>query len=183
MIYRNTNRGDFFEISTEGMIRNKKTGRILKPRPNEGGYLLAVVTFGSRNPKVGVIIHRAVAESFLENPQKYPCVNHVDGNKQNNSVKNLEWCSYKQNARHAIDMGLTPDNNGYNNPCSRFRSGDIERIFDMHDGGISNRKIAVVFGVSNVTINNIVSRKRYAKVSEHIVFCVDTEKSGQSNGF
>lgn len=52
------------------------------------------------------MVHRLVAMTFLPNPHRFPCVNHIDGNKLNNSVGNLEWCTHSQNVRHAIETGL-----------------------------------------------------------------------------
>ena len=63
-------------------------------------------------------VHRLVAETFIPNPNNYPCVNHKDGNKLNNNANNLEWCTYKQNTEHAIKTGLTK-NKGKNNGFSR----------------------------------------------------------------
>ena len=51
-------------------------------------------------------IHRLVALHYLPNPNNYKCVNHKDGNKQNNSINNLEWCTYSQNMKHAYDNKL-----------------------------------------------------------------------------
>lgn len=56
--------------------------------------------------KDNVFIHRLVAEHFIDNPKKLPCVNHKDGNKQNNNIDNLEWCSYSENLIHAYNNNL-----------------------------------------------------------------------------
>lgn len=77
-----------------------KKGKILIPHKNIHGYY----RINLKQKKYSV--HRLVAETFLENPNNYPCVNHKDGNKLNNNVDNLEWCTRSANTKHAYKLGL-----------------------------------------------------------------------------
>lgn len=91
------------EVSTNGRVLSYKSGKRheLKPSDNGRGYL--TVSVGARNPRY---IHDLVAETYIPNPNGYSEVNHIDGNKQNNCVSNLEWCTRSDNLRHAREMGL-----------------------------------------------------------------------------
>lgn len=76
--------------------------RILSPT-NER-YPCVSLTGENKNGKIKTLIHRIVATAFIPNPEKKPCVNHIDGNPKNNNVKNLEWCTYSENTRHSFDI-------------------------------------------------------------------------------
>lgn len=78
--------------------------RILKPTVNSCGYLM--VGFFTKKERINVNVHRAMAETFVPNPKNLPYINHKDGNKMNNSIENLEWCTAKENTQHAHDNGL-----------------------------------------------------------------------------
>lgn len=96
---------NYLYVSNLGRVRsNWRKGKILKPTPDQRGYLRLKVTtkYFSKPFKV----HRLVAQAFIPNPDNLPQVNHIDGNKANNRVDNLEWMSNRDNAHHAIRTGL-----------------------------------------------------------------------------
>lgn len=94
-------------INEKGEIFNLATNTFLKPIKNNNGYLKIGLANGKGKSKQASI-HRLVAKHFLPNPYGYTCINHIDGNKENNSKTNLEWCSPKQNINHALETGLRP---------------------------------------------------------------------------
>lgn len=96
----------FIEVSNEGRVRSLLRGepRVLKTQTDNKGYHRIRVTI--EREKISFKVHREVAKAFLENPENLPQVNHMDGNKSNNTVGNLEWISNRDNAHHAIENGL-----------------------------------------------------------------------------
>lgn len=100
---------DKYEISNTGLIRSLNYNRkgykkLLKLLPNGKGYLK--VWLCSNGKKHTKDVHRLVAEHFVENPNNFGDVNHIDGCKTNNHYQNLEWCSRSKNIKHAYDNGL-----------------------------------------------------------------------------
>ena len=89
-----------YQISSWGRVRNAETGRILVPYRNKKGYLKIAFSVGNTSTKKHRI-NRLVAIAFIPNPDNLPQVNHKDGNKENNSVTNLEWVSDSANKKHA----------------------------------------------------------------------------------
>jgi|SRR5437763_13440723 hypothetical protein len=93
-----------YEINELAEVRNKKSGRILKSPVDGHGYRR--VTLHNVDGQKTKKIHRLVAEYFIPNPDNLPQLNHIDGNKQNNDLNNLEWCSMTHNLEHAYKMNL-----------------------------------------------------------------------------
>lgn len=90
-----------YSVSDEGKVYSIH-GRELKPRDNGRGYLyVQICGFDGKRKEY---IHRLVARAFIENPDEKPCVNHKDGNKTNNCAANLEWCTHKENTKHAAQI-------------------------------------------------------------------------------
>ena len=87
-----------YKISNTGKVKSVTTDRIKKLQINNSGYLYTVLwKNGEQRIK---LIHRLVAESFIENSDNLPMVNHKDENKKNNNVDNLEWCTHKYNCNY-----------------------------------------------------------------------------------
>lgn len=93
---------NYYAINTKGEIFSlyKKEPKKLNPYKLKNGYY--AIKINDKNQ----LIHRLVAKSFIPNPNNYPVVNHIDGNKLNNNVSNLEWCTISDNIRHAYKIGL-----------------------------------------------------------------------------
>ena len=87
-----------YEVSNLGKVRNIKSGRILKPHLNHNGYLKHSLYRHDKQKEL--FLHRIIAIAFIDNPGKKPQVNHIDENKLNNDLSNLEWCTERENAIH-----------------------------------------------------------------------------------
>lgn len=87
-------------VTDEGNVLSLVNNNVLKPRKNKNGYLIVTLE------KEQLSIHRLVAKHFIVNPYELPQVNHKNGNKIDNRVGNLEWCTSEANAQHALETGL-----------------------------------------------------------------------------
>ena len=93
-----------YSISSEGRVRNDETNKMKSMDATSDGY--HKVDLYSNGKRTSVRVHRLVAEAFIPNPNELPQINHIDGNKENNNVKNLEWVNNSQNMIHAYRTGL-----------------------------------------------------------------------------
>lgn len=94
-----------YAVCTDGEIYSNRGGTMYKLSGAEmGSYRGAVIVKDGKH--VTVKHHRVVAESFIPNPDGKPCVNHINGDKLDNRVENLEWCTYSENTVHAYETGL-----------------------------------------------------------------------------
>ncbi len=151
-------------VNCSGQVIRIKTRKQIQPHPNKKGY--PVVCLKDKKTKS---IHRIVAECFLENPENKPQVNHLDGDKWNNHVSNLEWCTNKENFQHAIETGLLKDNGekirkhqtGETNSFAKLKKSDVLKIYDLLISGKGVCAIAKDFGVNHSQISVIKSGKSW----------------------
>lgn len=93
-----------YEVSNTGFIRNKTTKYILKGRETFNGYLQVSLKIDEKNKFMNKYVHRLVAQFWLENINDKKEVNHIDGNKKNNNITNLEWVTAKENSNHRVNV-------------------------------------------------------------------------------
>lgn len=106
-----------YMVSNFGEIISIKRNVVLKPSINHKGYCHVVLS--KQGGRKTLRVHRLVAQAFIPNLENKPQVNHIDCDKQNNSVINLEWVTNGENQLHAWSNGLQKDVTGHNNPKAR----------------------------------------------------------------
>ena len=154
-----------YEVSNYGRVRNSKNGRIRTIKPNKQGYL----DMRLYKPNSHLVIHRAVATLFIPNPNNKPFINHIDGNKHNNLVDNLEWCTRSENEKHAWKFGLKRDTatKGELHGMHKLSRKNVEYIRNHHvrnGGNMKTGELARIFNVNSQTITDIVSKRIWRSI-------------------
>lgn len=163
-----------YEVSNLGRVRSveriitysdgrayKYEQRILNQTLNKKrGYFYVKL---SKNMKTkNVQVHRVVAETFLQNKNNKNVVNHIDGNKQNNKVSNLEWISSKENSEHAVKKGLTKS--GHLSHRARFSKEEVLEMRRKYTSGVRQTDIAKEYGTDDSTMFAILKLKTYKNI-------------------
>ena len=154
-----------YQVSNLGRVKNLKRNKILKSIISSQGYITRQL-YKNKIPK-NVRIHRLVAEAFIPNPENKPQVNHIDGNKTNNCVSNLEWVNQCENMQHAVKNNLFTRLYGEN---ARYRklTNDavlyIRKHYIKRDRLFGATALALKFGVSIGMISYIASGKSWKHI-------------------
>jgi hypothetical protein len=146
-----------YQISCCGDILSLRKKRILTPKISRCGYH----TIGLRNSgRKWFTIHRLVASAFIPNPLNLPQVNHIDGNKLNNHVLNLEWCTSKENIRHAHKTGLSRGKKGTEHPMHKLTEQQVLEIRSKYIPRLySCSMLGKEYSIDPNEINLIIRRK------------------------
>jgi hypothetical protein len=150
-IYQVSNLGNVKRVLISRGV-SKKNNNFIKPCKTNGYYCVRLTR---NNVTKHFLVHRLIAIAFINNPNKYPFINHINGIKTDNSIKNLEWCTHSQNIRHAIEIGLKVTAKGDDNKLSR-------KIIDTQTGEIyhSTLTLSKILGVNRKTLWAWLSNKR-----------------------
>lgn len=153
---------DTYEVSNYGRVRNKKTGHMKVPALNHKGYHYVNLYYGS-GKYTKWYIHRLVAVTFIPNPEHKGQVNHKDGNKLNNYVGNLEWCSNEENMTHAVRNNLRC--HGERVHFHRFTEEQVRMFPTILACGISVYQLCKIVNLkSTISMWNII----YGKYWKHL---------------
>lgn len=156
-----------YEVSNLGSVKsykkNKKAGRLLTVFNHRDGYRVVYLSIG--RTAFQKFIHRLVAKAFIPNPENKKQVNHIDGDKANNYVSNLEWNTRSENLLHAFRIGLKVGLNGSDNPVAKLTEAQVlEMRGDYAKGGVGQVEMGKRYGVSQAVVSDILLRKRWTHI-------------------
>lgn len=150
-----------YTVDRNGVIFSLKRGKTKKSVVFPNGY--SYVNLHKNGKARSVRVHRIVAEAFLENPHGHEQVNHINGNKTDNRLSNLEWCNAFQNMKHAQTSGLF-NVCGESNPSAKLTYKKVESIRKEYVRGsreYGTKALARKYGVSCVMIGKIVRNENW----------------------
>jgi hypothetical protein len=153
-----------YTIDTLGVVRNEDNNKTLK------GTSLSK---NNRYVKIHLdkfyALHRLVALHFIPNPDNLPCINHKDGNRYNNTVSNLEWCTQQDNVKHAYKTKLKT-NEGEKNPTAKLTEEDVRKIWALKDSNLTARQIRdrLKLNVSIDAIKLVRQGKNWSHITKNI---------------
>lgn len=138
--------------------------RKIKQRPcYNDGY--ASFTAGKKNFRKSIRTHTIVGKLFVENPNNYPELDHLDGNRMNPSADNLEWVTHEENIKRAYEKGSYDGRIvGIKNPKAKLNENIVKDIRNDFDLGMSQKKISVKYNVPWSTVHNIITYQTWKHV-------------------
>lgn len=158
-----------YTVDFNGRIYSNISKRFLKVRVNEFGYNVVSLKDDLTGKFYSRKIHRLVALAFVPNPENKPEVNHIDCDKTNNNVNNLEWVTSKENKKHGWDNRLYTDKLD-NHTSSVYTNDQIEHVCKLLSEGFRNKDVANITGIHKDVIAHIKRGDIWADISNKYSF-------------
>ena len=146
---------NLYAVSDHGEVFSYQTCKLLKPARHDRGYLAVELYKDGKHSRA--YVHRLTACAFLDNSDNLPEVNHIDGNKRNNCVDNLEWVTPRENYDHAVQHELYQRGEDRHN--SKLTADDVRYIRKnciKFDPEVGIKPIAARLGVSDAAVGAIL---------------------------
>lgn len=144
-----------YTIREDGLVTTVETGN--ERRAKDDGHKYLRIGLNKDGVCTKHYLHRLLAAAFLDNPEGKATVNHIDGNRRNNSLENLEWATQAENIQHARDTGLARAPRAH----LKLTESDAKMVKELHKAGMTNTLMGKLFGVSQVSISQIVTGKTF----------------------
>lgn len=150
-----------YTVSNTGLVfsspkgTSNPRGKHMSISNDHNGYPRVVLRKNGK--KYNHSVHRLVAETWIPNTDCLPQVNHINGDKNDNRVENLEWCTASYNSHHREKLGLRRKLIGEEHPNSKLTKESVQRIRESLSKGRNQNELASIFGVSQTTISHINS--------------------------
>ena len=155
-----------YRVSRCGSIISKRFNRPLKPSVSSSGYFS--VSISIEGDVTTHLVHRLVAEPWVPNPMNLPQINHIDGDKLNNHIDNLEWCTGPYNMQEAIRLGLRKDKGVDNSNC-KTDEDTVHKICNLLQDGLMTAKIRDM-GFNCRLVEHIKYKDNWTHISKHYNF-------------
>ena len=172
---------EYFQVSNFGNVYSKRSAKLLKQHTNRYGYKVIATKIGGRLGKCYCLkVHRLVAEAFLGTPSTFHLgeasktsygkvlVNHIDSDRQNNNLANLEWCTAKENylhteksSEHMTSFRERFTKNWKDKYLAEFGIDKLKLICASTVDFGSDRKLAKQFNISRNNVKTILKYKEY----------------------
>lgn len=152
---------DLYTIDDLGNIYSDISGK-MKTR-NKGNTEYQIINLMTLEGKKKTFrVHRLVMMAFhpIQNMNDME-VNHIDGNKQNNALSNLQWCTASENQLHAFQIGSQKPRKGKKSNFNKFTQKDVDKIFNLRRKGLTQKQIAEKIGCTRSNISYILSKKTW----------------------
>lgn len=149
-----------YEVYEDGQIYSYHRCMYLTHTLNSRGYMRVTLSLNGVPKKI--LVHRLLAKAFIQNPETKPYINHIDGNKLNNNLSNLEWCTAAENNKHAVDNNLynkvrfpigVKFSVGIGNHHHKLIDSDV---IEIRNGTLPIKELALKYNVSTQLISEIL---------------------------
>lgn len=157
-----------YQVSDSGHVMSLRTGRILKEGVDKETNIRNIGLYNAQGVRKSYTIHQLVMRTFVGECPPDMEINHDDGDRSNNTLSNLEYCTHQYNIRHAIRTGLYKSPTGENAHASKLTQKKVDEIRASYipKRGMKTA-LAKQYGVTAAAIHKIVTRKTWKHTPQH----------------
>lgn len=162
---------EFLSIDNKGNCYSTHTGNKLKPFVGKCGYFRIKVWCPKTRKLRGCLVHRAIAKVFIPNPNNLPQVNHIDSDRKNNNLSNLEWVTAKGNFQHGLAAGnIVVGRFGEDSVRSKLTNEQVHEVCAMLQDGFNLVDIEKQTGIKKSNLFDIKSKVTWTQISDQYFF-------------